>query len=102
MNEAARQGSIEAALRLAGWRWTHFRPAWSEKGYRTALKGDKGAPDPQVPAKLRRLGKDMGGLVGKVSETTGKGMRKVAGEVVDGVKTAAEQIRKPKGGGGGD
>ena len=45
MNEADRQGSIEAALRLAGYLWCHFRPAWSEKGYRTALSGTPGFPD---------------------------------------------------------
>lgn len=45
MNEADRQASIEAALTVGGWLWTHFRPAWSAKGYRTALSGHPGFPD---------------------------------------------------------
>ncbi|KKN24500.1 hypothetical protein LCGC14_0894400 [marine sediment metagenome] len=30
---------------LGGWRWCHFRPAMSQKGWRTPLSGDKGLPD---------------------------------------------------------
>jgi hypothetical protein len=30
---------------LYGWRVCHFRPAKTARGYRTALQGDKGAPD---------------------------------------------------------
>jgi len=36
---------VESLLTIFGWRWIHFRPAWSSKGYRTPIKGDKGFPD---------------------------------------------------------
>lgn len=36
---------IEDLLKIYQWRWTHFRPAWSSKGYRTPIKGDRGFPD---------------------------------------------------------
>jgi hypothetical protein len=35
---------IETAL-LFHWSVTHFRPAWSERGWRTAVQGHKGFPD---------------------------------------------------------
>jgi hypothetical protein len=69
------------------------------KKLRDGLRGTRSTPDPNVPATLRRLGKDTAGLVGKVTETTGRGLRKVAGQVVDGVKTTVDQLRdKPDGG----
>ena len=36
---------VEDLFRIFGWRWTHFRPAWSSKGYRTPIKGHKGFVD---------------------------------------------------------
>lgn len=30
---------------LQGWRVTHFRPAWTSRGWRTPVHGDKGFPD---------------------------------------------------------
>lgn len=41
-------GFLRAVIRLArlhGWRCYHQRPAWTRKGARTALQGDKGFPD---------------------------------------------------------
>jgi carbohydrate-selective porin OprB len=38
----------EAVIDLAkfrGWKVTHFRVAWTEKGWRTPLQGDAGFPD---------------------------------------------------------
>ena len=33
------------AARIAGWRTAHFRPAWTRRGWRTAVQGDgKGFP----------------------------------------------------------
>lgn len=37
--------AVEDLLNLYHWRWTHSRPAWSNKGWRTPIKGDKGFPD---------------------------------------------------------
>ena len=45
MTEADFTTRVEDCLRLFGWRWTHFRPARTEQGWRTALAGDKGFPD---------------------------------------------------------
>lgn len=45
ISETAFASQVEDLLRLYHWRWCHFRPAWSSKGYRTPIKGDKGFPD---------------------------------------------------------
>ena len=45
ISETAFASQVEDLLKLFGWRWCHFRPAWSKKGYRTPLTGDKGLPD---------------------------------------------------------
>ena len=45
ISETAFSTQVEDLLKLFGWRWTHFRPAWSSKGWRTPIKGDKGFPD---------------------------------------------------------
>lgn len=45
ISETAFASQVEDLLKLFGWRWTHFRPAWSSKGYRTPIKGHKGFPD---------------------------------------------------------
>ena len=45
ISETAFASQIEDLLKLYQWRWTHFRPAWSSKGYRTPIKGHKGFPD---------------------------------------------------------
>lgn len=45
ISETAFASQVEDLLKLYGWRWTHFRPAWSRKGYRTPIKGHKGFPD---------------------------------------------------------
>ena len=46
MSERELQDWIVAAARLLGWRIAHFRPAWTEKGWRTAGSYDaQGWPD---------------------------------------------------------
>lgn len=45
ISETAFASQVEDLLKIYGWRWTHFRPAWSNKGYRTPIKGHKGFPD---------------------------------------------------------
>jgi hypothetical protein len=44
-SEAGFQRAVCEALRLFGWRWTHFRPARTARGWRTPLSGDAGFPD---------------------------------------------------------
>lgn len=36
---------VEDLLNIYHWRWAHFRPARTMKGWRTALSGYKGFPD---------------------------------------------------------
>ena len=45
MTERDFSSSIEATLRLCGWRWCHFRAARAAQGWRTPLSGDAGFPD---------------------------------------------------------
>ena len=45
MNEQDFSTEIEDLLAIYHWRWTHFRPARTERGWRTALSGDKGFVD---------------------------------------------------------
>ena len=45
INEKAFASQVEDLLKIFGWRYSHFRPAWTEKGWRTPLSGDKGFPD---------------------------------------------------------
>ena len=45
ISETAFASQVEDLLTVFKWRWCHFRPAWSEKGWRTPITGDKGLPD---------------------------------------------------------
>ena len=45
MTEAELLACIVDLARLLGWKVCHFRPAKTEKGWRTALQGDAGGPD---------------------------------------------------------
>ena len=45
ISETAFASQVEDLLDIGQWRWTHFRPAYTNKGWRTPLSGDKGLPD---------------------------------------------------------
>lgn len=45
VSEAELQRTVTEALGLFGWRWTHFRPARTTRGWRTPLSGCEGFPD---------------------------------------------------------
>lgn len=45
MSEAQLVSAILSALKVAGWRAVHFRPARTAHGWRTAMTGDAGVPD---------------------------------------------------------
>lgn len=45
MTEAQLTEVIVQAATLYGYRVSHFRPAWSERGWRTPIQGHKGFPD---------------------------------------------------------
>jgi VRR-NUC domain len=39
------QKAVTDTLTAFGWRWCHFRPARTQRGWRTALSGNAGFPD---------------------------------------------------------
>jgi hypothetical protein len=43
--EADFQKAVTDALTILGWRWIHYRPGRSSRGWRTPLSGAKGFPD---------------------------------------------------------
>jgi hypothetical protein len=64
MTEDELQSAIIKAARLRGWMVAHFRPAKTEKGWRTPVQGDAGFPDLVLARngrvyflELKRLGK---------------------------------------------
>jgi hypothetical protein len=42
------QRQVTDAAELYGWQWAHFRPARTERGWRTPVSGPLGAGFPQV------------------------------------------------------
>lgn len=45
MSEASFTETVIQLAKFYGWMVTHFRPAWTESGWRTPLSGHKGFPD---------------------------------------------------------
>jgi hypothetical protein len=45
ITEGEFQEAVIALAKLQGWLVAHFRPARTERGWRTAMTGDKGFPD---------------------------------------------------------
>jgi hypothetical protein len=45
MREAELQAAVIETARLFNWRVAHFRPARTNRGWRTAMTGDPGWPD---------------------------------------------------------
>ena len=45
MTESELLAAVLELAAFAGFRCHHVRPAWSQRGYRTPLQGDKGFPD---------------------------------------------------------
>lgn len=39
ISETAFASQVEDLLKMFGWRWIHFRPAWTGRGYRTPIRG---------------------------------------------------------------
>ena len=54
--------------KFAGWRVTHFRPARTSRGWRTAVQGDKGWPDLMICGHGRFLVVELKASGGKLSE----------------------------------
>lgn len=45
LSEAAFTGRVIGIAKTYGWRVAHFRPARTQKGWRTPMEGDIGVPD---------------------------------------------------------
>ena len=45
LTEKEFQARVTELAKLLGWRFAHFRPALTARGYRTAMIGDTGFPD---------------------------------------------------------
>jgi hypothetical protein len=45
MTESEFQRTVCEALRVLGWRFCHFRPGRTSRGWRTPITGDAGYPD---------------------------------------------------------
>ncbi len=67
ISETAFSTQVEDLLKLYQWRWTHFRPAWSSKGYRTPIKGHKGFPDYVCVRPPRLIFAEIKSEIGKLS-----------------------------------
>jgi hypothetical protein len=72
MTEADFQRTVTDTLRLFGWRWTHFRPARTDRGWRTPLSGDAGFPDVVAVRGDRVLWAELKAEKGRLSDEQAK------------------------------
>lgn len=66
-SEAEFTDAVIAEAQSAGWLVTHFRHAWTEKGYRTPVQGDAGFPD-LVLVRERVIFAELKSKTGRVSK----------------------------------
>lgn len=68
VSEREFQKAVCDALSLFGWRWTHFRPAMSRKGWRTAFSGSPGFPDIVAVRDERVVWIELKSVAGRLNE----------------------------------
>lgn len=69
MTESELQAAVIELARLLGYLVAHFRPAQTERGWRTAVQGDgKGFPDLVLAGRGRVLFVELKGAAGKLSD----------------------------------
>ena len=68
ISEADFSRLVEDLLNTFGWQWCHFRPAKTDKGWRTALSGHQGFPDYIAVEGNRLLFIELKSEKGKVSK----------------------------------
>ncbi len=68
LTEAQWSKTVEGLLNTYQWKWVHFRPARTEKGWRTAVSGHKGFPDYVAVKDGRFLLIELKSEAGKLSE----------------------------------
>jgi hypothetical protein len=70
--EADVQRLVTDAAELYGWRWVHFRPAQTSRGWRTPVQGPLGVGWPDLflarPRDGRLLGVECKGSAGRVTD----------------------------------
>jgi hypothetical protein len=62
------QQTVTDALTAFGWRWIHFRPARTERGWRTAISGSPGYPDISAVRGKRILFIELKAMNGKMRD----------------------------------
>jgi VRR-NUC domain len=72
MSEAEFQRTVCEALRVLGWRYCHFRPGRSSKGWRTPLTRDAGYPDITAVRADRVLFVELKAEKGRLSDEQGR------------------------------
>lgn len=69
MDEDALQSNVLDACKTFHWRVVHFRPAKTDKGWRTAVQGDgEGFPDLIALRGSRQLAVELKSMTGRVTE----------------------------------
>ena len=68
MSERELQNAVCDALRVLGWRFCHFRPGRSERGWRTPITGDAGFPDVVAVRRDRILWLELKSEAGRLTQ----------------------------------
>ena len=72
MTEREFQRAVTDALTLFRWRWCHFRPARTQRGWKTALSGTQGFPDIVAVRSDRVIFVELKAEKGRLSDEQGR------------------------------
>lgn len=68
ITEGEFQETVIGLAKIHGWRVSHFRPAWTEQGWRTPLSGHTGFPDLALARSSRVILAELKTQRGKVTQ----------------------------------